>query len=91
MQPQDKVYIPFWIIQEHLDSAPPDPFILCKVLKIYNTRVVDGSQYVTICDLEIKKDLIAESIPIAYLIHQKDIEEWARKISDWFLEFPKRI
>lgn len=87
----DHVFVPFWVLQEYLDASPPDPFVYCKVLKTYATGVVGNNDLaVDICDLEIKQNLEAPAIPISYLIKPDEIEEWANKIGEWFLEFPKR-
>lgn len=87
----DIIYVPFWVIQEFLDAANPEPFVPCKVLKRYTARVVHSHEPVQVCDLEIKPELHAPSIPADYLIEKKDLKTWAEKIGDWFKQYPEKI
>lgn len=87
----DEFYVPFWIILQFLDTAPPDPFIKMVVIeKKWNTAVSpDGPTEVLCCDLRCSKQhIIANDIPASYLIQPSDIGEWANKIADWFQNFP---
>lgn len=90
MKTGDKVYIPFWVIQEYLDAAPHEPFIYCEISKRYTSKIVSTDTIVDVCDLKIKQDLEALSIPTTFLIVPEEIEEWANKIGDWFRNFPKK-
>lgn len=87
------VYIPFWIIQDCLDISPPDAFVKCEVLKLYQ-RVADspkGHVAYEVCDLKIKQDLIAFAIPQDYIITSDNLVEWADKIASWFQTYPSRL
>lgn len=85
----DNVYIPFWVILEYLGVTPPDPFIKCKVLKIYESKTVDTGEPVSVCDLQTENATI-DTIPISYLIKPEDLQAWAEKIANWFKEFPAK-
>lgn len=89
----NEYYIPFWVILEYLDTAPPDPFIKVKVLSINTMSAISNSASIQVecCDLicNNKQQLIAYNIPSEYLINQDDLDEWAQKISDWFLNYCK--
>lgn len=86
-----KYYIPFWVLLEYLDAAPPNPFIEVEVISLdtkYGSNP-DGPVEVPCCDLRCdgKRQLIAHGIPTEYLIEQTDLKEWANKIADWFRSF----
>lgn len=86
----EEVFVPFWIMLDFLDASPPEPFIKCKILRIWTGNFQDANGPVarTACDLDLNKpDLIATGIPIAYLIKQDDLEEWVSKIADWFKNY----
>jgi hypothetical protein len=84
-------YVPFWILLEFLDTAPPDPFIRVEVLAT-ETRFgtgPDGPIEVLCCDLMCngKKQLVAHKIPAQYLITPDSLPEWAERIANWFNDF----
>lgn len=87
------VYVPFWIIIDFLDTAPPDSFIQCVVVKLYTNTVEspEGPISFAACDLRIKQDLVAFGIPIDYVININDLPDWAAKIAEWFSSYPTRI
>lgn len=84
-------YVPFWILLEFLDTAPPDPFIRVEVLAIEPRFASgpDGPIEVLCCDLICngKRQLIANKIPAQYLIAPGDLPEWADRIANWFRDF----
>lgn len=84
-------YLPFWILLEFLDATPPDPFVSVRIVNMYQMSSMNDGQKTTIecCDLIInnKSDLTANNIPIQFLIHQEDLQSWAEKISNWFLNY----
>jgi hypothetical protein len=86
----DEVWVPFWVLLEFLDNSPPDPFVKCKIVDIQRNKTF-GEGYVDeaiiTCDLEIKKDLIANTIPLSYLIDTENLNHWADKIGQWFINF----
>ena len=82
----DEVWVPFWVLLEFLDNSPPDPFVKCKIVDIQQSKMF-GGEVVTTCDLEIKKDLIANTIPLSYLIDAENLNHWATKIGQWFINF----
>ena len=90
-----KYFVPFWILLEFLDTAPPDPFIEVEILSIdhrfANSPV--GPIGVRCCSLIIdnKQHLIANNIPVQYLIAKDDLKEWADKIANWFSSFRKEV
>ncbi len=89
----DTVFIPFWIVLEFLDAAPPDPFVKCQVINIGPRRAnsPNGTIEYVACDLELgKKDLIANAIPADYLIEPSNLKEWAERIANWFKSYPDR-
>lgn len=86
----DEFYVPFWIVLPFLDTAPPDPFIKMAIIEKKWNRAVspDGPIDVLCCDLKGQKQhIIANDIPVSYLIKLSDIEEWTNKIADWFRNF----
>jgi len=82
----DEVWVPFWVLLEFLDNSPPDPFVKCKIVNIKQSTMFND-EVVTTCDLEIKKDLIANTIPLSYLIDTENLNHWATKIGQWFINF----
>ena len=86
-----KFYVPFWILLEFLDTAPPNPFIEVEILSVDIKYATDpnGPVEVYCCDLicDRKRQLIAHSIPADYLIAPDDLREWANKIANWFRDF----
>lgn len=84
-------YLPFWILLEYLDAAPPDPFVQVKVLSmsIKNGSSPDKPVEVPCCNLmcNFKQQLIAHDIPAEFLIAPEDLKEWAGRIADWFRKF----
>ena len=82
----DEVWVPFWVLLEFLDNSPPDPFVKCKIVDIKQSKMFNN-EVVTTCDLEIKKDLIANTIPLSYLIDTENLNHWAAKIGQWFINF----
>lgn len=89
----DELYVPFWIILQFLDAAPPDPFIRGTVVdKKWNTGVSqDGPVEVLCCDLKCPKSVFASDIPASYLIKPDCLPEWAERIGNWFRDFPSTI
>lgn len=89
----DEFYIPFWIILQFLDAAPPDPFIKVTIAeKKWNNGVSpDGPVEVLCCDLRCPRNIFANDIPAHYLIKPNNLQEWANRIADWFRDFPKGI
>lgn len=88
----DIVYIPFWIVLEYLDAAPPEPFIECKIIRIEEKSLnsPDGSLIFKLCDLELcKPNLIAPDVPYEFLITKDQLGLWANKIANWFLDYAK--
>ncbi len=61
------------------------------MVKHYKSAVINSTELVDVCDLEIKPKLIAAAVPESYLIRESDIEEWATKIAKWFHNFPDKI
>jgi hypothetical protein len=87
-----KVFVPWWVVLEFLDSAKYDPFIECRILKQYSTQLTEpNGEMVEVYDLEIKEGLIIPAMPITYTIQRQDLKEWSRKIADWILEFPEAL
>jgi hypothetical protein len=89
----DDAYIPFWVVLESLDAAPPAPFIKCRVRDIGPRRMQSptGPTEYAGCDLEIKPNLIAPGIPLDYLIKPEHLVEWANKLGDWFRDYPRSL
>ena len=90
----DDVWLPFWVLIEYLDPNDQDPFIKCKIVdkKTSNLKNAEGNSInTTVCDLQIKKDLIAHDIPEDYLITDSELKNWAEKIGKWFIDFPSSI
>jgi hypothetical protein len=90
----NEVFIPFWIVLESLDVAPPDPFIRCTILSL-GPRLVQSPtgpiEYMA-CDLELgKPNLVAQGIPVQYLIVRSELQLWANRIGDWFKSYPAGI
>jgi hypothetical protein len=83
------IYVPFWVLLPHLDAVPPTPFLKCRILRDYekDAQGADGPYKIRVLDLEIKTDLRAEAIPYAYVIEEKDLNDWKKRIADWFLEY----
>lgn len=87
---ETKYYVPFWIVLEYLDVAPPDPFIECSIIskKDKSFNGPNGSIVRNLCDIHLGKDgLIAYGVPYEYLINQTDLNQWAYKIADWFIAY----
>ena len=82
----DEVWVPFWVLLEFLDNSPPDPFVKCKIVDIQRSKTF-GDEAIATCDLEIKKDLMANTIPLSYLIDAENLNHWADKIGQWFINF----
>ena len=85
------VYVPFWIVQEYLDTSPPDPFVKGTVITIGRKILQSPSGPVDgmICDLDLGKDgLVAYSIPLDYVICKEELQTWAERIAKWFSDFP---
>lgn len=84
------VYVPFWIVLDYLDIAPPHPFIKCTVINI-NKKIMqspNGNIELQVCDLELgKPDLIATSVPLSYIIVEDELKDWATKIANWFMDY----
>jgi hypothetical protein len=89
-----EVYIPVWIVLDFLDTSPPDPFIKCKIVTI-GERVLNsptGTVVGQICDVELGKDgLIANAVPVEYLILPHELQNWATNIAKWFSDYPELI
>lgn len=90
-----KVFVPFWVVLEYLDSAQYPPFIECTVLKEYEAKseiqALQGEEsIIKMSLLEIKEHLTAE-IPTTYTIEENELENWANKLADWIKDFPKEI
>lgn len=86
----DTVYVPFWVIQEYYDSAPPDPFIKCIISGISSKLAVgpNGNENIVCVDLNLgKPGLNALSIPLSYCISHHELPQWCQRIADWFLNF----
>jgi hypothetical protein len=85
-------YLPFWILLEFLDSTPPDPFVSVRIINMYQMSSINNGQKVVVecCDLMIKNDLIANNIPTEFLIHEDDLQSWAKRISNWFLDYKNK-
>ncbi len=86
-------YVPFWIVQDFLDCAPPEPFVAVRVLAEGERHLIGpgGKTLMKVCDIELKPGLVATGIPLEYLIAPAELGDWARKIADWFLEHPAKI
>lgn len=84
-------YIPFWVVLEYLDVSPPDPFVRCTILAIHEKCSGPDAKIIQYCDLQIKTDLVAYSIPLSYLIAADQLRQWADKIGQWFIDYPNRI
>lgn len=84
-------YIPFWIVLEFLDAAPPDPFVKAEVINIHDMSALNDDTPIRVkcCDIIIggKSGLIANNIPTEYLIKPIELPEWAERIANWFREF----
>jgi hypothetical protein len=84
-------YVPFWVLLEFLDTAPPNPFVKVEVLATCTMHAIgpEGPREVFCCDLGCggKKQLIAHNIPAQYLIAPSGLQEWANRIADWFRDY----
>ena len=78
----DKVYLPFWIVLEYLDQAPPDAFIPCFILK---SETRGEHTFHEIALYKEDSDLKAYNIPAQYIIEADQLMEWGQKISEWFI------
>lgn len=90
-KPNDEVYIPFWVVLQFLDVTPPDPFIKCRILTLGTSTFQSpaGEIEYAACDLELgKPGLIADGIPIEYLIQPDHLKHWAHEIAEWFRKYP---
>lgn len=86
----DECYVPFWILLDFVDATPPDPFIKCMIISLYEgtAHSPSGDITATFCDLNLgKDDLIASAMPVDYLIAQQDLKQWAENISKWFADY----
>lgn len=90
--PGDNAYVPFWVLLEFIDIAPPDPFIKGRIVSINLRRMnsPDGQVQLLACDFEIKPDLIASGIPLEYLIPEDELCAWADRIGDWFKNYSRQ-
>lgn len=84
----DKVYLPFWVLLDYIRS-PEIPFVECKVLRVYSTVMFKNMEALEVecCDLALQDGQIATAIPSEYLISPSEINDWAKKIADWFLSY----
>jgi len=90
----EEVFVPFWVVLQFIDVAPPTPFIKCRILTIDKSTLQSPSGPVIYdaCTLELgKQGLIADGIPLTYIIPQHKLEHWANIISAWFAEYPNSI
>src|ERR1700735_125257 len=89
LQLNQEVYVPFWVLLEFIDAAPPDPFVKCRIINI-GQRCLNsptGQVQILMCDLEIKPGLVAPSLPVSHVIAKENLADWAIKIGDWFKEY----
>lgn len=84
-------YLPFWVLLDFINVSPPDPFIEVEILDVRyaNAQGPKGFVRVIVCDVKCnnKEQLIAQNIPIDYLIRSREVQAWSNKIANWFLEF----
>ena len=78
----NKVYLPFWIVLEYLDQAPPDAFIPCFIL---NSEQRGETTYYEMALYREDSDLKVYNIPAQYVIKAEQLVEWGQKISEWFI------
>lgn len=89
-QPGETVFVPFWILNDYLDTVHSDPFVKCTILSLQQTigRGPAGEVEITVCNLDLgKPDLVAYFVPVTYLIARDELRNWARQIADWFLAY----
>ncbi len=83
-------YLPFWVIQQYMDTTPPDPFMACKLVRLTDTETLadSGVAFIPTCEIEVKTGLIID-VPRNYLIRKDQLNEWAARFAQWFVDFAK--
>jgi hypothetical protein len=92
----DFYYLPFWVLLEYIGDTPPDPFIKVFLIEEYQrtAQSPDGPVEYEACTIAIHEPdskLLANDVPIRYLISNDDIVEWGDKLGRWFTEGARKI
>jgi hypothetical protein len=92
----DLYYLPFWVLLEYIGDTPPDPFVKVFLIEKYQriAQSPDGPVEYEACTLAIHESdskLLANNIPVEYLISDNDIVVWGDKLGKWFIDGARKI
>jgi hypothetical protein len=89
-------FVPFWAVQQHLDASVPDPFIKCKLLRLYSVDAVNPDTMtpefpVDACKVSIyynaEHPIVIEDLPSGLLVRREEVSETGDKIAEWFASY----
>jgi hypothetical protein len=86
----EKVYLPFYMLLDHLDGAPDEAFVACYIHN-KSKQLVSGKE-ITICKLSLFTPDSGKfvNLPESFTIPEAHLLNWGHKIANWFLISAKK-
>jgi len=80
------VYLPFYMLLDHLEDALRDAFIPCYIESRSSQRI--GGKNTSICKLSLFEQHSDKTVylPEHFTIRKSELHMWGYKIANWFIE-----
>jgi hypothetical protein len=85
---EEKVYLPFYLLLDHLPGAPREAFVSCQIKSRFSQLI--GGENIVICEILLTESDKSIHIPEHLIITKPELSTWGQKIADWFIESAKK-
>jgi len=85
---QEKVYLPFYLLLDHLPEAPREAFVSCYIKSRFSQLV--GGKNTVVCEILLTESGKSINIPEHLTITKLELSMWGQKIANWFIESAKK-